>query len=246
MYNNKTWGNLDIFRFVQRRVRQGPTRHIVLDMDETLVRTFSGLDKFKTLRLYGDPNLVSLRKRIYITDDHHHWGVTRPHIDEFLISCLEQFTTVSVWSAGTRGYVESVVEYLFRQLPPPDRVLAREQCVIEDGIYKKPIEVINRYIPDVTYENTLIVEDRSTALDDNSSRNGVIIPPYKPMCYPFSLVADDTTLLTLASWFREPSFEYANDLRFVPRPTFDRHRVSVRIRIEPLINQSTNFPIVAV
>lgn len=64
-------------RFKDSRSREaGKQRHVVFDMDETLVHTFEGRGGLADLRLFGG-RLTALRPRIYVAADDL-WGVTRP------------------------------------------------------------------------------------------------------------------------------------------------------------------------
>ena len=69
---------------------------IVLDLDQTLIATQDNMSDLYQLKIATDPKLIDLRKRTYhiVIDDLENpgvgtktemWGVTRPHLQEFLI-----------------------------------------------------------------------------------------------------------------------------------------------------------------
>src|SRR5690606_31782804 len=100
---------------------------IVLDLDQTLLATQESINSLHELGILSNPNLLSLRNRTYyftiedlegpgIGTKYNYWGVTRPHCHEFLLFCFSYFRVVAIWSAGQRPYVESIVDYLFRDL----------------------------------------------------------------------------------------------------------------------------------
>ena len=108
------------------------TQHaIILDIDETLVHTCEDMNQFHSLRIFTDPKMIGLRRRSYVVtlDDvverrgagvkTQLWGVTRPHLEEFLIFCFSYYRVVAVWSAGKTKYVQAIVDHIFRDIPEP-------------------------------------------------------------------------------------------------------------------------------
>ena len=84
---------------------------IVLDLDQTVIATQDDIQSLHNLKILSNPQLISLRNRSYyisvedlekpgIGTKYDFWGVTRPHIHEFLIFCFSYFKIVAIWSAG--------------------------------------------------------------------------------------------------------------------------------------------------
>lgn len=230
-YGLQTWVSE---RFKRSRQHQPEAqRHIVFDMDETLVHTFDDPASLGALRLFSAPRFLALRPRLYVVMDGI-WGVTRPHLEEMMRACFEEFSTVTVWSAGEADYVAAVTRRIFRGLPRPDLVMTRDDCTTgeegdaaADDIYKKPLRVAREYYEqlgrlDVWMDasNTLIVEDRPSAISSEDRFNSVLVPPYTPEPTGAAMLRDDLALKALAGWVSQDSFRQAADVRQIPRPAF--------------------------
>lgn len=225
--------------WISKGIRDGQSqafrdqRHIIIDMDETLLHTFETRQSLKNLRLFSTPRLIGLRSRIFVLDSGI-WGATRPHLGNFIEASFGAFSTVTIWSAGEAGYVNEVVKHIFRGLPKPDLVMTREDCATdlieisedgkEDRLYQKPLYVAREYherlSPGVhmTEANTLIIEDRPSAVAFEDRFNSVLVPAYTPAPTSEALMRKDETLKTLADWFAQDRFRTASDLRSVTRP----------------------------
>lgn len=199
---------------------------IVLDIDETLVHT-QETDVKSIGKMMLDPSYMALRQRIYVLDlsDIGHrrgtgtnirmWGVTRPHVEEFLAFCFTYFKRVIVWSAGMREYVDELVRFLFRDLPAPDIVYAREQCANIDGLLEKPLQKMIDDEPQltITLSSTLALDDRKSTFDRANPLNGVLIPRYEPGVDTKSMLEDDVALVNLQEWLMKPEVIEAMDVR---------------------------------
>jgi hypothetical protein len=223
----RTWIS-DAFR---PHLRQSDNqRHIILDLDESLVHSFEGTASLGALGLFGSPRHVALRRRIYVLKDDI-WGITRPHLDSFVEACFSHFATVTVWSAGEESYVHEVVKRVFRNLPKPDLVMTRNDCVdIATGdypLYAKPLRIAREYQDALlrrdavmTEANTLILEDRYSAVLPEDRLNALFVPPYEPEARLPAFLRDDPALETLAGWFKTAVFRDTPDVRQIPRPVF--------------------------
>ena len=207
---------------------------IVLDLDETLVHSNENLSELNSLGLMRDPQLIDLRNRVYelSMDDVVYkkgqglktemWGITRPHVKEFLISCFAYFKVVAVWSAGKKKYVESIVDYLFKDIRRPHIVYSREKCeTLNDSnktLTKPLMKMINsepgldRYM---SLENTFIIDDRKTVFEVPNPNNGIQIPPYEPKFNIRSLRTDDIALKQLMTWLLKPEVMNSSDVRLL-------------------------------
>jgi len=227
----RTWVS-DRFRSNRRQASRAQ-RHIVLDMDETLVHTFENRKDLNSLKLFSSPRFFTLRSRIYVLQEPL-WGATRPHLERFIQTCFDEFSTVTIWSAGEGNYVNDVVQRVFRGLPKPDLVLSRGNCLIDiagldqgEEIRKKPIYKVGEYYEELgrldirmDETNTLIVEDNPESIASEDRFNSVLIPEYSPEPTGEALLRDDRTLETLASWFSQDQFRRSSDVRYVSRPVF--------------------------
>lgn len=205
------------------------TNHcIVLDLDLTLLSTQESTESLATMKILSDPQLMELRKRIYyitiedlekpgIGTRYDFWGVTRPHLNKFLMFCFSYFKIVAVWSAGKRPYVEAIVDHLFKDLPKPHVVFSYDDVIMTpQGHVEKPLLKMINY--DLVLKRNMSLEN-TFALDDNSMTfyhnidNGILIPAYEPALNITAFMRDDPTLLQLQSWLLLPEVATAKDIR---------------------------------
>jgi hypothetical protein len=200
---------------------------IVIDLDQTLLATQDKMDSLTELGILSNPHLVFLRNRTYFfTVDNNEdygagrqygfWGVTRPHVEEFLLFCFSYFRTVVIWSAGHRSYVEVLVDYLFRDLPRPHYIFTHYDIEYdEDGNVLKPL---SKLINHDDQSRKLISLHNTLALDDNSSTfslnpdSGVLIPAYEPELSIISLAKDDHALLQFKNWLLRPEIQGSSEV----------------------------------
>lgn len=76
-------------------------KHLILDLDNTLIQA-------REL-----PILPVLYDHVYVNENQLVFIYKRPYVDEFLRFCFKNFQTVSIWSAGTKTYVEDVIKNCF-------------------------------------------------------------------------------------------------------------------------------------
>lgn len=200
---------------------------VVLDLDQTLIATQDSIDSLKSLNILSDPNLISLRNRTYyitiedlekpgIGTKYDFWGVTRPHIQEFLIFCFSYFKIVAVWSAGKRPYVEAIVDHIFKDLPKPHVIFTHDDIMIgPKGHIEKPLSKMIESNPvlrrNMSLQNTLAIDDNPMTFYHNHN-NGVLIPAYDPSLNVNAMARDDPTLLQLKYWFLQPEVVNARDV----------------------------------
>lgn len=205
---------------------------VVLDLDLTLVSTQESLESLKALNILSDPTLIPLRNRIYylVVEDYEtpgggekyeFWGVTRPHIYDFLIFCFSYFKIVAVWSAGKRKYVEAIVDHIFKDLPKPHVMFTSENVEMVSGnALGKPLikmiesnDVLRR---NMSLKNTFAVDDNSMTFSMNPG-NGILIPAYDPASSIDALSRDDPTLLQLKYWLLQPEVVNAKDVTILDK-----------------------------
>jgi hypothetical protein len=207
---------------------------VVLDLDQTLIATQNDMSSLKELNILSDPKLISLRNRTYhialedlgrpgIGTNHDFWGVTRPHINEFLIFCFSYFKIVAVWSAGKRPYVEAIVDHIFKDIRPPHVVFTQDDTEVGPGGHVlKPLTKMIESNPvlrrNMSLQNTLAIDDNSMTFYNNHD-NGVLIPAYDPSLNVNALARDDPTLLQLKYWLLQPEIAAARDVTVLDKST---------------------------
>lgn len=201
---------------------------VVFDLDLTLLCTKEGADLSK-LDVMGNPKYLKLRNRIYHFEIHYPgyeetkfmWGVTRPHITEFLLFCMTYFKCICVWSAGDRPYVEAIVKHLFKDLKKPLVVYTADETP-EVGGQGKPLKDLSKMMRDpaslglLRPENTLTIDDNEYAFRNNPY-NAIFIPPYNPDLTVESMSKNDPTLLQIKHWLCSSEVLHSSDIRKVPK-----------------------------
>lgn len=207
---------------------------LVLDIDETMVHTFTDMKRFRELGIFRDPNLLALRKRAYrlVIDDLENpgsansndiWGVTRPHLYTFLSYAFKYFRHIFVWSSGHKRYVHTMVNYLFRDLPKPDAILSNEDCGIYGGNkFYKPLTHLYDKHPHFNLDpaTTIFIDDIPANMRSNKG-NGIVIPEYNPSPRLEHLQKNETALLNILEWLKSDNVLDCQDIRQVTKPKFN-------------------------
>lgn len=168
-------------------VQMNRPRCIVLDLDETLVHTFSSRYNKVLKRLKVDqPNLQNRLHKLEIETGQRGegqfstvWTIVRPGTFEFLRECFLLFDFVVVWSAGSWSYVHEIVQILFDDTPMPFLVLSRDDCVVDDYLHK-PLRVLaTRTGGVINQHNSVLLDDRIENFKENP-KSGILAKPYQP------------------------------------------------------------------
>jgi len=193
---------------------------IVLDLDQTLIATQEDMDSLTQLKILSDPRYMILRSRIYhicledlekpgIGTKYNFWGITRPHIEDFLLFCFSYFRIVAVWSAGKKPYVEAIVDHIFKDLPQPHIIFTHDD--IDYGSNKTILKKLTKMIEynyltkkNMSLTNTFALDDNPTTFKENPE-SGILIPAYDPECNIESFTEDDTHLLKFKDWLLSPA-----------------------------------------
>ena len=186
---------------------------VVLDLDNTLLCSFSTNKIPLPTQALTDPKLIGLRGRLYsgtvmteekIPRPSEYWGVKRPHLEEFLDFCFQYFEIVAVWTAGITSYAKAICKVIFgtRQ---PHVIFSQSQTVFDElGDSYKPLTKMIDSNPALTrmmsLANTVIVDDNITNFFYNTE-NGILIPKYEPNPTIADLTADDDELTKIKAWF---------------------------------------------
>lgn len=148
--------------------------NIVIDLDETLLHTYTDRAKFEAFQpKYGEEKF----------DLGRFYGVLRPNVKSFIGWCSGNFKEIGVWSAGQQEYVDEIVDLLFKGRKPTF-VWCWDDCdsyTNEDGraVYHKPLEFVFDLIPGFTPKNTLFIDD-SAHSDICNAGNMITITPFNP------------------------------------------------------------------
>jgi hypothetical protein len=208
---------------------------IVLDMDETLLSAIlieesetSPLDEVEDI--YSRADLYDIRVRSFrvpfydpVTEKgtgikYDCWGVTRPHLEEFLNFAFKYFKNVVVWSAGRFSYVRRLTREITKDCHRFDLVWTYDDCT-EEG-YGKPLKKLLEKYPHLgDLSKIFIIDDKFSSIQNNVE-NGIVIPAYEPSLDFESLREDDDALLKLKKWFQKPIVRNAKDIR-----TLDKSKI---------------------
>lgn len=199
---------------------------IVLDLDSTLINTQESFESFKSLNIMKKPELLHLKHRCYCiklfdTEDgsrYDFWGIKRPHLDEFLLFCFNYFKIVIVWSAGTRDYVNAIVNHIFKNLKMPHLVWCKDDVEMDGDkkdIILKPLQkLINadtHVKQHLKLEKIIHVDDNDTTFSKNK-KNAIYIPAYEPDPDIGDLAKTDNALLQVKQWCLQPHVIQTDDI----------------------------------
>ena len=206
---------------------------LILDLDETLLHTFSDMPDLAKLDNLSRPDQADMRQRLYtiglqdavydrgVGDYSEMWGIRRHHLEEFLKFARGYFKEVIVWTAGRREYADNIVNSIFRGLSRPRVIYNYDDCVLMkhrgDGYYTKPISKMieqEQRLADLgmSLKNTFIIDDRKTTFLPNT-KNGIQIPAYSPKPTEKSIRREDNNLIKVANWFMRTDVINSNDVR---------------------------------
>ena len=206
---------------------------VVLDLDATLIATQDSIDSLKQLEIMTNPRYIELRRRSYclkLTDldnqdgsRYDFWGITRPHIEEFLLFCFNYFKYVIVWSAGKRNYVHAIVKKLFQHLRAPHLILTYDDIVLDkDDNVEKPISKLLKcdlFINNQIKTNQIYVVDDNETTFVRNKKNAIYIPPFDPLTTIENMSEPDTALLQLKYWLLLPHVIHAEDITLLDKST---------------------------
>lgn len=200
---------------------------IVLDLDHTLISTQDdeNLENLISFKILSDSKYLAYRSRVYVLtiedydiagsgSQYKFWGVVRPYVREFLTFCFQYFKIVTVWSAGKRKYVESVVDFLFKDLPKPDIIFTYDDIIETiDNNTSKPLTKMYSCHECMNCYNTIILDDNVLTFEENVN-NGVLIPRYHPSVEEIENMNDnDNELEKLIKWLMSPEVIYNTDFQ---------------------------------
>jgi hypothetical protein len=175
---------------------------IIIDIDQTLFHIFddsSNLKQIKNRDVLSRLSSIVINKTVM-------YGITRDHLDKFIVFCFRYFKVVGIWSAGSPCYVNRVVHNIFKGYKP-DFVFTSvntEFIVGKHGglIFYKPLSVLFRKYKMLNKYNTLILDDRIDIAIKNKL-NIICIPEFAPNVadYTTENIYKDDVLLKLIDYF---------------------------------------------
>lgn len=213
--------NLMTQRLLSNAPRRKNGKHLVLDLDETLVHTFESgveLDKF----VEGLENKNRLRNFTLPGLSNTFWTYVRPHVETFLKGVFEEFDTVGVWSAGAYDYVHAIVAMIFPKDLKPAYIMTRNDCnemrfVPGESVCRfKPLENVYQRMKKwgLNERNTIIVDDRKDICAINCLNN-VQIPAFYMNSENYEEAEEDASLLILLKWFKSQTFRNSKDVTYL-------------------------------
>lgn len=201
-------------------------KHIVLDLDSTMIHSTSEMNIVKELNSELETN-SNLRNQIYFLklvdatktegtgSVEEMWGVFRPGVFRFLEFCFRYFKGVHVWSAGRRFYVHAIVTELFK-MKKPHNIFTYDDCDFnknESTVCKNLSKIFksdNHY--GANKRNTFALDDRDDTFSKNVG-NGILIPRFEPELTVENIMADEISLLQLQLWLMQPEVVRCTDVR---------------------------------
>lgn len=150
---------------------------VVLDLDSTLISSITN-DNFKilfpTLRQEQKAKLLKMPRKTLLNGEYV--AFQRKHLQAFLDWLFDNFN-VMVWSAGSKAYVEDIVNKIILHRPGRklDYVFSYNHCLISGAIGSKGTKNLQvlwslndpRYTP----KNTIIVDDTPEVAEDNKQHH---------------------------------------------------------------------------
>ena len=166
--------------------------HIILDLDETLLHSIS-MTEFIKLDLEVLSGLNKFHKRtLFLTGegipvDEMFMVILRPHLFTFIDWCFRNAESVSVWSAGTKEYVQEIVDCVFsiNQKKELKFVWSRKQTCEFHRLHYKPLSKVYNKFPEMNASNTFLIDDKAQLHSRmNSTMNIIPIAPFIPQLSP--------------------------------------------------------------
>lgn len=159
------------------------TIHVVLDIDETLIHAVPVSYEHYRKHKNRPPKGVVYTK-IYDSNTDIYAVHIRPYVHEFLRQIFGMSQSVSIWSAGTRKYVNTMVNLIFSPLQQSKlRIMwNRKNCsIMNGGYYVKKLSKLFKKYQDMTEHNTFLIDDMYMVHRmGNKDMNVLPIIPYNP------------------------------------------------------------------
>jgi TFIIF-interacting CTD phosphatase-like protein len=204
---------------------------LVLDLDETLLHTYTNKSKNKILKLLKDPLYIEEKYRFYELnlidpvsnagdgEEYACWGTFRPDLDIFLTFSKKYFKNVNIWTAGKRVYAhdiattiqENVSDISFNVIYTYDECKDQENCTYKD------LKKMSKYNPEIgTMDKIFVIDDKEESYELNPD-NGILIPPYSPEPNVKEFIEKDNTFKDLIKFFQSEEVMGSSDVRTIDK-----------------------------
>lgn len=192
---------------------KSPGKHLILDLDETMVHTFRPEDNFESIKLEKGTSFEANVFKIKFEDGTIMHGVMRPGLKLFMSAMFKAFDSVSVWSAGTAPYVHKVLSAVFGDNKKYFKfIMTRSDCNnlkidYDDSICTyKPLSVVYAKYPEMNSKNTIIIDDRHDVCEYNCMNN-IVIPAFDINNLTYQEYDSDRALFDLIKWSESKGFK---------------------------------------
>lgn len=189
-------------------MRSSIPRHLVLDLDDTIIHARSDVDAYLDMGLSENPSLSDIRRETFIMkledvvtargygETEVWWVSKRPNLNLFLHYAFSTFETVSVWTAAKQKYAEAIVDNVFKDVGRPAVLWHRGMCSKdEEGSFYKPLQDLADYMG-VGLDSMCILDDTFDTFSQNRE-NAVWMPKWSPVTSVESLRQEDDVLTKL-------------------------------------------------
>lgn len=198
-------------------LRPNQELHLVLDLDATLVSTKEDMRRFgrceEILASISDPVAKrDLESRIiqFSCGGQKMWTILRPLAVEFIEFACCYFKRISIWSAGQKDYVDSIIQLLFpSHIPRPTVVFTWDDCIQHSVEGDKVIK--NDKVPpsDSSPPNPSLGMSASPS-------NHSTAPFSKPIANIAKLVGDDVCHMLILDDRKDIATQNVNNLIHIP------------------------------
>jgi len=146
---------------------------IILDLDETLIRTFDKGEKIPIPRHHPDYFSFHLRGHLYE-------GMKRPNLDFFLSKIYRIANKIIIFTAAKPDYAKKVVDIIFANMPyKPDHIFTYVDCETDPNYIKKPLDlVINRFPSEISRDRTIVLDDKQSVYFLKDIENIAQVTPF--------------------------------------------------------------------
>ena len=155
-------------------MKSNKKKHIVLDLDETLIYSLSVTTTKKPdfeIRIGNDTYFVHKRPELDIflkpdfeikIEKNTYFVYKRPGLDTFLNEIFKRAASVSVWTAATRDYCNKIVKNIFtpEQIKKLRFIWSRSKTVSKHGYsYLKDMSKVFKKYNNMNKKNTILLDD---------------------------------------------------------------------------------------
>ena len=213
---------MDQLTLIKRIARPQNGRILLLDIDETLVHSFTQLDQYQKLiteerKFYLENRPSFYRLRIPILDNDGNinmfdfWGILRPYLDYFLKAAFENFQLVGIFTAGGESYAREMEKILFGRVGiKPDFIFHKKDLSINGKAYHKPIvRTLSKIGINTDTKKVLLIDDRIENFIEEPE-NCLLVPHFNPA--NIKNFVHDQSLKKIADFFYTSEFADTEDL----------------------------------